>query len=377
MASEPEALQHSFEDGPSGQRLALRGALLTSSLGSFWRTLERLDEKSVSDLREIDASGLTDFDSNGLALLLSLQSRVRAAGGDCPLTGLEPEAQKILDQLEERLAAEDVPTPPQKSSFVVAVGESTLRFFQDLRTLIAFVGELTLSFARALRHPSTIRWRDTLVQAELVGVNALPIIILLGFLIGLILAYQALIPMQEFGAGIFVANLVSLSLLRELGPLMTAVILAGRSGSAFAAEIGTMKVDEELDALETFGLDSRRYMSLPRVMATVFMAPLLTIFLNLVGLMGAIAVMLGQGYAVSAFIRQVKLQVDYVDLLGGLFKALVFGLLVAGIGCLRGFQTGSGASSVGVSATRAVVSGIVLIIAADGIFAVLYNTLGI
>ncbi len=364
-------LQHRIVDGDDGRRLSLSGHLTTQTIGGLRK---QLDDTTVSSLRWIDGSGLEDCDGNGIALLLEIVER---SGNQCQIQGLPERTDRLLEEFRRELAEAPEVEPPPPRSRIVAIGKATAGLFQDLRAQVAFVGELTIGMLRALRHPTSIRWTDTLRQAEIVGVDALPIVLLLGFLIGVILAYQALIPMEEFGAGIYVANLVSLSLLRELGPLMTAVILSGRSGSAFAAEIGTMKVDEELDALATFGLDAQGFLTLPRVMAAVFMMPILTIFLNLIGLVGAALVMLSKGFSTSAFISQVLRQVDYIDLLSGLFKALVFGLLVAGIGCLRGFQTGSGPSAVGVSTTRAVVSGIVLIIAADGVFAFVYNALGI
>jgi phospholipid/cholesterol/gamma-HCH transport system permease protein len=166
-------------------------------------------------------------------------------------------------------------------------------------------------------------------------------------------------------------------MVRELGPLMTAIVLAGRSGSAFAAEIGTMKVNEEIDALTTMGLDPVRFLVVPRVLAAVFMTPLLTVYANLVGIIGGAIVLVSLGFPLVAYFNQVLSAINYVDFLGGIVKAFVFGVLIAGIGCLRGLQTGTGASAVGDSTTRAVVSGIVFIVATDGLFSVVYFYLGI
>jgi phospholipid/cholesterol/gamma-HCH transport system permease protein len=225
--------------------------------------------------------------------------------------------------------------------------------------------------------PKKLRWKDVLLTAESAGADAFGIISLVGFLLGLILAYQSVHSLKDFGAEIYVADIVSLSLFRELGPLMTAIVLAGRSGSAFAAEIGTMKVNEEIDALTTMGLDPVRFLALPRIIAAVIVTPLLSLFSCLFGLVGAGLVMLIRGFPVLTYLTQVRDAVDVVDLSGGLVKAFVFGVLIASIGCLRGLQTKLGARSVGISATRAVVSGIVLIVIADGIFAVVYNLLEI
>jgi len=180
------------------------------------------------------------------------------------------------------------------------------------------------------------------------------------------------VALRQFGAEIFVANMIGLSVLREMGPLMTAIILAGRSGSAFAAEIGTMKVREEIDALKTMGLEPVRFLVVPRVLAGVVMTPVLTVFADLFGVMGGSVVMMSLGFPLITFFNQLQLAVSYGSLVGGLVKAFAFGILIAAIGCLRGLQTQTGASAVGLSTTHAVVSGIILIVITDGIFSVIY-----
>jgi phospholipid/cholesterol/gamma-HCH transport system permease protein len=195
--------------------------------------------------------------------------------------------------------------------------------------------------------------------------------------LGLILAFQSAIPMKQFGAEIFVADLIGLSMLRELGALMTAILLAGRSGAAFAAEIGTMRVNQEIDALTTMGLDPVKFLVTTRVIAAVLMIPLLTIFADLVGLLGGALTMQSFGIPFVTFVQEIDSRVRFQDFMVGWVKSFVFALLIAGIGCLRGLQTGAGASAVGDAATRAVVSGIVLIVIVDGVFAVLYFLLDI
>jgi phospholipid/cholesterol/gamma-HCH transport system permease protein len=222
-----------------------------------------------------------------------------------------------------------------------------------------------------------VRWRDVWVVCEKAGVDALPIVALISFLLGLILAFQSAIPMKKFGAEIFVADLIGLSMVRELGALMTAILLAGRSGAAFAAELGTMRVNQEIDALTTMGLDPVRFLVTTRVIAAVLMTPLLVLFANLVGLMGGALTMQSFGIPFVTFVQEVEGIVSFQDFLAGWVKSFVFALLIAGIGCLRGLQTGAGASAVGDAATRAVVSGIVLIVVVDGVFAVVYFLLDI
>ncbi|WP_245628775.1 MlaE family ABC transporter permease [Salidesulfovibrio brasiliensis] len=194
---------------------------------------------------------------------------------------------------------------------------------------------------------------------------------------GLILSFQSAVTLQRFGGEIFVPNMLGLVMFREMGPLVTCILLAARSGSAFAAEIGTMKVNEEVDALNTMGLSPTRFLVTPKILASILMAPLMTMFFNFAALVGGLIVMISLGYPLVTYTSRVFQNLQYTDFYGGLIKALVFSILVAGIGCLRGLQTRSGASAVGDSTTSAVVSGIILIAFADGIFAVAYYYLGI
>ena len=220
-----------------------------------------------------------------------------------------------------------------------------------------------------------LRLPDLLRYADDAGLKSMPLILMLGYLIGLILAFQSAVPMRRYGADIFVANLVAISLLRELGPLLAAVILAGRTGSSFAAEIGTMKVNEELDALKTMGLDPMTMLVLPRVIAAMLVMPAMTLALDVAGLLGMATVMRGFGFPLVTVARQVQDWVTTTDLFGGLFKAVCFGIAVAAIGCRAGLGTGVGPRAVGLSTTAAVVGGIVATIALDGVFALVFYRL--
>jgi phospholipid/cholesterol/gamma-HCH transport system permease protein len=213
--------------------------------------------------------------------------------------------------------------------------------------------------------------------ADRAGIGAVGIITLVGFLLGLILAFQGAIPMQRFGAQIFVADLIGVSMLRELGPLMASILLTARSGSAFAAEIGTMKVNEEIDALSTMGLEPVRFLVVPRVLAALGVVPALAMLTSLSGLVGGAVVFRSLGFPLVVYIDRIRDFVTVGDVLGGLFKALAFGVIVAAVGCQRGLQTGQGAGAVGAATTSSVVSAIVLIAIVDGIFAVAFYILGI
>ena len=358
-------------------RFAINGRLDSYTTGGIWRQATDAVGGAKSRRVLLDASGIHYCDASGIALLAHLCERQAAVGEPLEIHGLRPEFQDLLNDLKaDELPPQEIsPEPPRP--FVDQVGKAVYDLWLDIRTLVGFIGELSAAMMQAARQPRRVRWRETLQIAEAVGVNALPIVALIGFLMGLIMAFQAAVPLGQFGAQIFVANLIGLAILRELGPLMTAIVVAGRTGSAFAAEIGTMKVREEVDALKTMGLEPVRFLVVPRVLAAVIMTPLLTIFADLVGVMGGSVVLLSLGFPLITFFHQLQSAVSYGSPMGGLVKAFVFGILVAAIGCLRGLQTQSGPSAVGESTTNAVVSGIILIVITDGIFSVIYYYLWI
>jgi phospholipid/cholesterol/gamma-HCH transport system permease protein len=296
------------------------------------------------------------------------------------MTGLDKSATTLV----ERLSQTDLSVPDPAGSaarplrrMVEHQGRILGDFWQDVHTFIAFFGELCWFFGASLIRPGRVRWDETLRVAEQAGVNALPIVSLISFIVGLVMAFQSAIPMKMFGAEIYVANLIGLAMVRELGPLMTAIVLAGRSASAFAAEIGTMKINEEIDALSIMGLEPVRFLILPRVIASTIMTPLLTIFAVLVGILGGAVVILSLGHPFSAYYNQVVGFVSWGDFAGGMIKCFVFGVLIAATGCIRGYQTRQGPSAVGEAATRAVVSSIILIAVFDGIFSIVYYVLDV
>ena len=257
------------------------------------------------------------------------------------------------------------------------VGEVTVRLFSSLREQVAIFGEVIVSFSRALLKPRLFRFREIMLCFERAGVDALPITMLIGFLLGLILAFMSAASLRQFGVEVYVADLIAIGLFRELGPIITAIILAGRSGSAFAAEIGTMKVNEEIDALTTFGVSPVGYLALPRVLAATLVMPLLTIFSINCGLVGGGFVLLTMNVPLVTYTQHVIASTTLENLLFGLVKSGFFGLLIGLIGCSCGLQTGRTADAVGRSATEAVVGGLVAITVCDGIFAVLSFLIGI
>ena len=354
--------------------LRVSGWLDSHSVGEVWERSRQAVAQHKPGSLIIDASGVDYCDGAGIAMLVDLLRRLKGAA---EVRGLPAEFQPLLAMFDPAEFQEASLAKPVPVHLPQQVGEAAANLWHDIAVLVGFVGELAAALAHAAVHPRRVRWRDALLAAENAGINALPIVALISFLMGLIMAFQSAIPMRQFGVEIFVADLVALSMLRELGPLMTAIIMAGRSGSAFAAEIGTMKVNEEINALTTMGLDPVRFLVVTRVLAAVTMMPLLTLFANLMGLVGGSVVLLSMDYPLITYVREVLGAVSLGDLFGGLAKSFVFGILVAGIGCLRGLETKTGASAVGLSTTRAVVSGIVLIVLADGIFSVVFYYLGI
>jgi phospholipid/cholesterol/gamma-HCH transport system permease protein len=363
-------------DLPDGRRLlAVSGRLDAATMRAVWEPARRALSEAPSRGVVVDASGVEYCDGAGIALFVELLRQERE--GKVEVTNLKPAQQTLLRQFNPQVLAHDLDPETKRGPAVEEIGRAAYGVWRDLRNQVAFIGETTAALFHAIRAPQSVRWRDVWHICERAGVDALPIVALISFLLGMILAFQSAVPMKRFGAEIFVADLIGLSMLRELGPLMTAILLAGRSGAAFAAEIGTMRVNQEVDALTTMGLDPVRFLVTPRIIALVLMMPLLTIYANIVGLLGGALTMQTFAIPFSTFFKEVDSAVTLTDFLAGFVKTFVFAMLIAGIGCMRGLQTAAGASAVGDSATKAVVSGIIMLVIVDGLFAVAYYILNI
>jgi phospholipid/cholesterol/gamma-HCH transport system permease protein len=363
-----------------GQKISLTGYLNVKTSGDVWKAIFDSLETSAQTLI-IDASQLTYCDMSGIALFIALQSHARDNDQTFNILGLSPEMQRLYNRFADQSTLPPLSQPKVPLNAIEKTGRLYCQliqaFIQNLYEHIIFIGELTVFFMQAIRHPSKIRWKQVWFVAEKAGINALPIVCLIGFLMGLILAFQSVVPMSKFGAEIFVADLIGLAMIRELGPLMTAIVLAGRTGSAFAAELGAMKVNEEIDALTTMGLDPMNYLVVIRVMAALIVTPILTIYADLISVVGGAIPLISMGYPVVTYYNGVVKAVDYIDFISGLFKSVFFGLLVASAGCKCGLQTKTGAGAVGESTTRAVVNSIILIVICDGIFSVIFYYVGL
>jgi phospholipid/cholesterol/gamma-HCH transport system permease protein len=357
--------------------MALTGTLDARSLAPIWPGTRDAVRLNGSVPLRVDAAGVTYCDGSGIAFLLDLMREGARHGSRVTIANLAPRFAELLGQFEHA-TLEDAP-PPQAPRLraVEELGRALLQLRDDLQRHLRYLRRLALALVYQMRHPSRIRWNEVAGVAEEMGVRGLPVVTLIAFLMGVVLAYQSAVPMRQFGAEIFVANLIGLSLLRELAPLMTSIVLAGRTGAAFAAEIGTMKVNEEIDALTTMALDPLRFLVVPRLLATLLVTPLLTIYAGVVGLFGGGLVMATFDIPLVTYYKQIVSVVSIGDFVGGLFKSAVFAFLVATVGCERGLRTEGGPRAVGQAATRAVVSAIVLIVVFDGLFAVVFNLLGI
>jgi phospholipid/cholesterol/gamma-HCH transport system permease protein len=316
------------------------------------------------------------WDSSLLLFLFEILQWCEAAGADCDLTALPEKLRTLLTQLSTSHASS---TPRnRRERFLVKVGDAALDVGRKGREALQFVGECVLSVGQLIKHPRKFRWRDCFNEMQQCGAMALPIVSLISLLVGLTLAYQAAVQLRQFGADIYVADLVGLSVVREMGPMMAAIILAGRTGAAFAATLGNMKANEEIDALETLGIPAVEFLVLPRLLALGLMMPLLALYSNLLGVIGGMIVASGVlQIPPTAYWVEMQTSVGVMDIGTGLIKAFTFGLVIGLAGCLRGLQAERSAAGVGRAATSAVVAGILLIIVFDAIYAVLFNALGI
>ncbi len=364
------------DDGPV---LHLEGDLNTATVPDAWHSLIKQFPAQASGSSIIDLEKIRAMDMAGASFICHLETRMKTAENrPVTISGLKPDHSSLIG-LARKTRQHNIQDRKsrQKLSCVEKQGMRLWQAMEEAKQFISYTGEIFLALVRSLIHPSGIRWQDVFHTAEQAGVNALPIIVLISFIVGLVMAFQAAIPMKMFGTELYVADLIGISMVRELGPLMTAIVLAGRSASAFAAEIGTMRINEEIDALNVMGLDPVRFLIVPRMIASTFTTPLLAVFANLAGILGGALVIISMGYPVIAYYTHVASFVGVGDFAGGLIKCFVFGILIAGAGCIRGYQTGSGPSAVGTATTKAVVTGIILIVVFDGIFSIIYYYLGV
>ena len=373
VSDPPEAVW--LQTDTNNAKVQVRGNVNVYSLGGIWTQirdsqdlwLKQGDSKSKSLI--FDASKVTFLDGAGIAFLIGVEEAQATAGAKFDLVGLDARYEPLLKEFNPISNLFPIPAVKPQRSFVVSTGMATQNLIDDAVGLISFTGHLFSDLVWSIRNPKQVRWGDFVNAAVEAGLAALPIVGLVSFLIGVILSFQAAIGMEQFGAVSFVGPLAALGIVREMGPLITAILLAGRSSAAFAAEIGTMTVNSEVDALVSGGLSPIRFLVVPRVLAGILVAPILTLYSDIVSIFSSMLTMLIYGIPFVNFYNGMLAAVGIEDILSGLLKATLFGVVVSAMGCLRGMQTGTGAAAVGISATRAVVSSIVMIVLVDGIFA--------
>lgn len=361
-------------EGSGGVELRLSGPLTLEEGGVLWQRLEQelLPGKSY----RVDLSGVERMDGAASAMLLFLKGRVEEAGGAVELSGGNADVTKLLEVYGAR--SRSLKPPARRPGFLAQVGSMTTAVVDSTRDTLAFVGDLVASIPAVFRNPRSVQWADVGHLMERAGADGVPIVLLINFLIGAILALQSAPLLKQYGANIFVADLVGFAVVRELGPLMTAIIVCGRSGAAYAAELGTMKVSEEIDALRTMGLEPQRFLVLPRMIALVFMVPILTLLADVVALFGgALVAAAVLDVTPVSYWNQLRGELDLWDVFGGLVKAGVFAGAITFISCQRGLSTRGGAAGVGASTTSAVVTVLFSLVMLDAVFTMVFHALGI
>ena len=363
---------------PTADGMVLSGRWTVAGLGAIGPRLAAA-ELPAGSAAVADASRITGLDSAGAWLLHTLLQRLGQAGHPAQLQGLPQQFNALLAtvaQAFEQRASQAPPSAKPGATLLQRTGAGVVDAALQGVALLSFVGECAVAAAGCLVHPRRIRWRPILFNIRSAGVDALPIVGLLAFLLGVVVAYQSADQLRQYGANVFIADIVGLSMLREFAPLITAIIVAGRSGSAYAAQIGTMVVTEEVDALHTLGIPPLDLLVLPKLVALVIALPLLTVFADLLGVAGGLLMAQAQlGVGPHEFMARFVKAVSATAFLVGIGKAPVFAVVIVVVGCFQGFRTHGGADSVGRQTTRSVVQSIFGVIVVDALFSVVFSAL--
>ncbi|MFT3972786.1 MAG: MlaE family lipid ABC transporter permease subunit [Amaricoccus sp.] len=328
----------------------------------------------------VDGAGIAAFDTAGAWAIATLRHRLAAEGTDVRIEGLAPERAALLDTVEKSLPADTAPAP-QGNRFILwldGFGADVAGAWGTLTEIVSLLGSIIVRLGAAVRHPSRLRLTSIVFHLQSAGLAAVPIAALMSFLIGVVLAYMGAVQLQQFGAEIFVVDLIAIAVLRELGILLTAIIVAGRSASAFTASIGSMKMREEIDAMRTLGLDPIQILVVPRVLALLIALPLLGVIANFAGLIGGgVMAWLTLGISPETFMVRLSDNVAVAHYIVGLVKAPFFAIVIALIGCHHGLKVKGNAESLGSLTSASVVLAIFLVIVLDAIFAIFFATVGL
>jgi len=324
-----------------------------------------------------DLSGLDEFDTVGAWLLYRSTRELRETGRQVSLDGVDTASARLLELVEANATTSATVSTPVIGMFE-EIGRESEQQLHNYGNFLAFIGETASTLGRALLAPKRIRWQRVITELQLAGVNALPIVGLLAFLLGIVIAYQGGTVLRDYGANVFIVDIVALSMVRELAPLITAIIVSGRTGSAYTAQIGTMLVTEEIDALRSIGISPQELLVLPKLIALVIALPLLTVYADVMGLIGGMVMASSLlGLSATTFIDRLAEAVSTTSFLTGIGKAPVFALVIALVGCFQGFQAFGSAEGVGRQTTISVVQSIFLVIVIDALFSIAFNQLGI
>ena len=356
--------------------LVLAGRWTAREIGTVPEQIDALSAAATATIH-IDGAGIEALDTAGAWVLHKLLRQLGGRDAALPVHNLRPEFAKRFEAIHQQADDhQDSPPATPSPSRLEELGKATEHIGKEIAALLRFVGECAVAMLGCFAHPARWRWRPILFNLRSAGFDALPIVGVLSFLLGVVVAYQGADQLRQYGANIFVADLVGLSMLREFAPLITAIIIAGRSGSAYAAQIGTMSVTEEIDALRTLGIAPQELLVLPKILALLIALPLLTVFADLLGVLGGMVMARAQlGVGFAEFLERFVKAVSVTAYLTGIGKAPVFAVIIAVVGCFQGFRTRGGADSVGRQTTRSVVQSIFLVIVADGLFSVAFSAL--
>jgi phospholipid/cholesterol/gamma-HCH transport system permease protein len=358
---------------PQPGHFVVSGSWTARTVADVGRKLAAIGDAEVPEV-VIDGSHLEAIDSVGVWILQRQLQELRDKGRAIRLLGWSPHSQKLLEVVEKQI---DIPVPAAPpSSFLEKIGMDGEAAWQGTFALFSFIGECALALLRIAPRPGRWRWRQVLKNIEIAGFDALPIIGLTAFLLGIVVAYQGADQLRHYGANIFVVELVGFAMLREFSPLITAIIIAGRSGSAYAAQIGTMVVTEEIDGMRTIGIEPIDYLVLPKIIALLIALPLLTVFADVTGVFGGMIMARSQlDVSFHEFLARFGREIHLSALLIGVGKSFVFAAVIAIVGCYQGFRTRANADSVGRQTTRSVVQSIFIVIILDSAFSVIFSIL--
>ncbi len=334
---------------------------------AFDRYINKIDKSVV-----FDCKNMNDFDSSGMLLLIDFRQRVLDKGYSVDIINLSQKQQMMIELLQKSYKKEPLPKP--KGGILERIGENTLKSIETSKRLFSFLGEMAIASFRVLAKPTLFRLPETVYHIEKSGLNAIFIIAITSMLVGLVIAYQSIVQLAKFGADIYVIDTIGIAITRELGPLITAIVIAGRSASSYTAEIGTMKLTEEISAMRIMGFDPMNMLVIPRVVALVVVMPLLIFFSDIMGIAGGMfATKLQTGISYDFFIQRLNEVMDSTQYILGIIKGPFFAVIIAITGCFRGFLVTEDTESIGIETTASVVYAIFFVIACDGLFSVIYT----